>query len=79
MMRTLEEVSRICDLSRLLGPTVFVWRDYYATTLHELTGLTKVDYRQCLICTDGPTPMLPLEYFDQVAQKHAELSDDLWL
>ena len=32
-----------------------------------------------MVCTNGPTPMLCLEYFDEAAEKHAELGDELWL
>ena len=79
MTPTLEEVRRICGLSRLLRPAVFMWCDGYAFVLHQLTSLSKVDYGQHLICKDGSVPMLSLEYFNQVVQRRAELGDDLWL
>ena len=76
---TLEEVRRICGLSKLLGPVVFMRHDGYTSVLSQLTGLTTVECKQQLICVDRPTPMLCLEYLDQVAWRRAALDDDLWL
>ena len=75
---TLEEVHRICNFFKLLGPTVFMRRDGYVAVLSQLTGLSTVDCKQRLIWTDEPAPMLRLEYFDQAAKKHAALRDELW-
>ena len=32
-----------------------------------------------LVCIDGHVPMLRLNYFEEVAKKHATLGDELWL
>ena len=66
-MPTLEVVRWIYGLSKLLGPAVFMRCDGYASVLSQLIGLTTVECKQRLICVDGPTPTLHLEYFDQVA------------
>ena len=76
---TWEEVRRICGLSRLLGPTVFMRWDGYGLVLSQLTGLSIVDYKQRQICVDGSVPMLCLGYFNQVTWGRAGLGDDLWL
>ena len=62
-----------------MGPTVFMRRDRYIAILIQLTGLSIVDCKQRLNYLDRPTPMLCLEYFDQVAKKCATLGDELWL
>ena len=64
MTLTLEEVRRICGLSPLLGPAIFMRREGYASVLGQLTGLTTGECVERLICVDGPTPMLRLEYFE---------------
>ena len=76
---TLEEVRQICSFSKLMGPTVFMRWDGYIAVLRQLTGLSTVECKHKLIYTDGPTPMLHLEYFDQVAKKCAVLEYELWL
>ena len=76
---TLEEVHRICGFSKIMGPTMFMRRDGYAAVLSQLTKLSTVNCQQRLVCTNGPVPMLHLEYFDEVAEKRAELGDELWL
>ena len=64
MMPTLEEVLRICGLSPLLGPAVFMRREGYASVLRQLTGLTPGECVERLIRTDGPTSRIRLEYFE---------------
>ena len=54
-------------------------RDGYAAVLSQLTGLSTVDCQQRLVCTNGPAPMLRLEYFDEAVEKRVELGDELWL
>ena len=54
-------------------------RDGYAAVLSQLTGLSTVDCQQRLVCTNGPTLVLRLEYFDEVVEKRPELGDELWL
>ena len=76
---TLEEVRRICCFSMIMGLAMFMRRDGYVAVLSQLTGLSTVDYQQRLVCTNRPAPMLCLEYFDEAAEKRAELGDELWL
>ena len=73
----LEEVRWISDFSKIMGPAVFMRHDGYAAVLSQLTRLSTVDCQQRLVCTNGPAPMLCLEYFDEAANKHAELGDEL--
>ena len=54
-------------------------REGYASVLGQLTGLTTGECVECLICVDGPTPMVRLEFFEQVIQRRATLCDDLCL
>ena len=54
-------------------------RDGYVAVLSQLTGLSMVDCKKMLICTNGPVPLLHLRYFDETAKKRAELGDELWL
>ena len=58
MTPTLEEVRWICGLSPLLGPTMIMRRDGYASVLCQLTGLTTGECAEQLICVDGLTPVL---------------------
>ena len=76
---TLEEVRRICGFSTLMGPTIFMRREGYITTLWLLTGLFTEECQKKLTYTSGPEPMLSLTYFDEVAKKRTELGDELWL
>ena len=76
---TLEEVRRIYGFSNIMGLAVFMRRDGCAAALSQLTGLSIVDCQHRLVCTNGPAPMLRLEYFDEAAEKCAELGDELWL
>ena len=46
---TLEEVCRICGFSMLMGPTVFMRREGYITTLRLLTGLLIEECQKKLI------------------------------
>ena len=77
-MPTLEEVRRICGLSPLLGPTVFMRREGYASVLCQLTSLTPGECAERLIRTDGPTPRIRLEYFEQTIPRRATLGGELW-
>ena len=79
MMPTLEEVRRICGLSPLSRLAVFMRREGYAFVLRQLTGLTPGECAERLIRTDGPTPRIRLEYFEQMISKRATLGDELWL
>ena len=63
---TLEEVRRICCLSRLQGPAIFMRRDGYLSVLNLLTGLRSGDCDRRLVCKDGDSPMLRLGHFDEV-------------
>ena len=76
---TLEEVRRIYGFSKIMGPAVFMRRDSYAIVLSQLTGLSTMDCQQRLVCTNGPAPMLCLEYFDEAVEKRVALGDELWL
>ena len=64
---TLKEVRRICCLSRLQGPAIFMRHDGYLSVLNLLTRLRSGDCERRLVCKDGNSPMLRLEYFDEVA------------
>ena len=79
MTPTLEEVHRICGLSPLAGPAVFMRREDYASVLRQLTGLTPGECAGRLIRTGGPTPRIRLEYFEQTIPRRATLGDELWL
>ena len=54
-------------------------RDGYLSVLNLLTRFWSGDCDCRLVCRDGDSPMLRLGYFDEMAQKHAVLGDDLWL
>ena len=75
----LEQVRQICCFSKLMGPAICMRRDRYIAVLSQLIGLSTVECKQRLLYTDGPTPMLRLGYFDDVAKKRAVLGDELWL
>ena len=51
-------------LLQAYGPAIFMRRDRYIAVLSQLTGLSTVDSKQKLICSDGLVPMLRLGYFD---------------
>ena len=54
-------------------------RSKYIEVLSQLSELSTADCQQRMIYSDGRMPMLRLEYFNQVAKKHTELEDELWL
>ena len=54
-------------------------RDGYAAALSQLTGLSLDDCEKKLVCAHGSTPLLCLNYFDEVAKKRITLGDELWL
>ena len=78
LMPMLEEVRQTCCFFELMGPAVFMRRDGYVAVLSQLTGLSTVDYKKMLICTNGLVPLLHMGYFDETAKKCAELGDELW-